>query len=210
MLLGDSMLRKILAISIVFVGFHLKAQILLRPSARAGVNFGTINHSELESRPGFYLGAAMGFRFSKGYTFAPEIGFSTQGAKKEYVEYLRYFDQNGAWIEEMIESKVDARLNYISVGAINKFTFAERYSVLAGPVCDLLVSRHTNSDNDVAAAALLGIQYQTRSGIGVECRVKRSMFDLKREGNWKHEWFGEKMNSNWMVQLGLTYTIDLK
>ncbi|NUY81395.1 outer membrane beta-barrel protein [Flavobacterium sp. MAH-1] len=205
------MLKQVISTFVLLIGFATCAQTGFVPSIRAGVNIGSINHSELENRAGFYVGASTGFKVTQQYTFMPEIGFSSQGAKKDFVRIYSYFDENNVYVTDTIVNRVNAKLNYISVGAINKFTFGKRYSVLAGPICDLLVTNHSNSDNDVALAGMLGLEYQMPSGIGFEFRVKRAIFDIQTESDGQnYKWFGEENNSNWMLQFGLTYKIDLK
>jgi hypothetical protein len=200
--------RLFFVLFLLSISARTSAQVDFRPAVRAGVNLARVNSSELDSKPGFYLGASTRLQFSKRYALVPEVSFSTQTAKRDFVTYEHYFNEDNVYTTDTIRQSVKSKLNYISVAAMNKFTVARRFSVLVGPACDFLVSKHDNSDNGVNMSGILGLEYGLSSGIGIEIRAKRSIFDLQTESRAQYDWFTEENNTIWMFQLGLTYQID--
>lgn len=115
------------------------------PNLRAG---GGNEVSEgYSSRLGPYFGVIGQYRFSELFSLQPEVNYSAQGGKKDGLQAISAQDVNpaadpGTYYYANYSS--EARLNYIEVPVLAKFTFrlsdALHLSVDAGPYVGFLVS----------------------------------------------------------------------
>lgn len=223
-------MKKITVAAFVFFTFvQIQAQVTFKPGIRAGANFShftqgddyynsyddqntgenvRIPQADFNSKTDFYVGFYGALRLTKYYTLQPEINYSRQGTKVEY------FDTN---VRRMRKTQFDVA--YISVGAINKFTFSDKLNIHLGPTIDVLSDKSRNAfydqengdyfyssyydaDSDIDLAFVLGLGFNITKNLGIEARVKKGIIPVLD--------FSESDHTNVVFSGGLTYTFDLK
>ncbi len=105
----------------------------IRFGAKAGVNFASLGGDieDVDGKTGFHVGAVVEIPLSDKFAFAPELLFSTQGAKSE-----DSFDFGGFTFTEEETTK----LNYLNIPLMAKYYVAQGLSLQAGPQIGLLLS----------------------------------------------------------------------
>jgi len=196
-------MKNLLRVLILLAYSVVSAQPEFTPGIRAGVNFAKVSDTELGYKTGFYAGASAGIKFNKVYTLQPEIMFSAQGAKGDYE-----FDQNG--INEIRHA--DVSLQYVCVGVINKFEFADRISVMVGPSIDILVDKNVAVHNDLDISIVGGLGCRIIGGLGAEFRVKKGFVSTLANSDYTTSdgFFDIDNSTNLVLQLGLTYIFTTK
>lgn len=203
-------MKKIILILISFFALNAAAQITVKPGVRAGLNLSTITNTELDTKADFYVGGFVAIKFAKFYTLQPEINYSRQGAKGHFEEVD--FDP----VAQPSRQDVDYSLQYVSLTVMNKFTFAESFSVMAGPSLDFKVSDNFTS---YAKDELVGFDLGLNAGIGytlpvgltIEARYKLGLVDIFGD-NYRYndnDYYNDDIDNiklNSVVQLGLAYT----
>ncbi len=205
-----------IAIALLFMiaAFQTNAQTTFKPGVRAGVNFAHLAENEnynnglyysfdnnagadnydYKSLVDFYVGIYGAIRFSKLYTLQPELDYTRQGSTQEYVG-----PNNG-----IIPANFDLRYSYLSITAINKFSF-KNFNVHVGPAIEVIIDRNAKagdgSNNDLDFGLQAGIGYNFTENLGIEARAKTGFIPVQS--------FGRDL-SNVVFSLGLTYTFDLK
>ncbi|RZJ66835.1 MAG: PorT family protein [Flavobacterium sp.] len=181
------------------------AQPSFAPGIRGGVNFSKISDTDLGFKPDFYASVFTGVKFTQYYTLQPEFGYSRQGAKGDF-EY-----DNGSSIQT---EDIDISLQYFSIGIINKITFVDRVSILVGPTVDFLVdnSDNVNIKNDTDVGLTLGVGCRLVDQLGIEFRVKKGFVSTLDDDVFTDSagFFEVDQTSNLVLQLGLTYTFNIK
>ena len=119
----------------------------IRFGAKAGVNFASINGDEtngVDGRTGFHIGAVAEIPISDKFAFAPELLYSTQGAKVDFRE---------EFFGSVFSQESTTKLDYLNLPLMAKFYVAEGLSIQAGPQIGFLLSAksdgETNSNGDV-------------------------------------------------------------
>ncbi|RZJ72530.1 outer membrane beta-barrel protein [Flavobacterium sp.] len=201
-------MRKILLVAIFLVGCAMNAQVKFAPGIRAGANFAQLTESETGIKTDFYIGGFAGIKFTKHYTLQPEVIYSRQGAEGDYRIYDPLYDNNGNLISEYRTENVDVSLQYLSVALMNKFTFADRISIAIGPSIDALVKHSTPVQNDVDLTIQLGLGVRLIDGLEAEVRLKKGVVNAITDEPYidNDEFFGFEDGTNFVVQVGLSYT----
>ena len=196
-------MKKLLLLAMVLLGTAVQAQVKFTPGLRAGVNFAKISDTDLDYRTDFFAAAAAGIRFTKVYTLQPEIGYSRQGAKGDY-------SFNGP--SGLERDNINIKLSYVTFTLINKFTIADRLSLMVGPTLDILVERSPYTEEDADVGITAGIGCKLADGLGVEFRIKKGFVTAISDGPYTDDtaFFEVDQASNFVMQLGLTYTFNLK
>ena len=217
-------MRKAIAILITVLGFSAaNAQLTIKPGVRAGLNLSKFTNSDTNFKPDFFVGGSVAIKFVKFYTLQPEITYSRQGAK-----VVQYYYPTDVTFDPIISGRRTEQkfsLDYLSVGIINKFTF-KGFQVLVGPsfdfkVADDFVSNYAESPVGFDLALVAGVGYQFSNGIGVDLRFKQGMMDIFGH-NYETDYYDDngdyyESNGNYddvilnqLVQLGISYSFDLK
>lgn len=200
-------MKKIIIVAFLcFLGFtQVNAQSKFRPGIRGGANFAHLTQTDdpnekYSTRTDFYVGAFGALNLSKVYTLQPEINYSRQGAKYEYID-----TDNRRYNSEI-------KISYLSIGVANKFKF-NKFNVHLGPTVDIKVKDAGKElgttyneydyyyDNDLTAidfAFFLGAGFDITENFGIEARIKKGIIPVDDTGDWD--------STNVVFQTGITYT----
>ncbi|MDV6169280.1 porin family protein [Flavobacterium sp. DG1-102-2] len=203
-------MKKIIGVLISLFALNAAAQVTVKPGVRAGLNLSTITNSELDTKADFYVGGFVAIKFAKFYTLQPEINYSRQGAKGHFESID--FDP----VAPPSRQEVDYSLQYVSLTVMNKFTFAESFSVMVGPSLDFKVSDNFTgyAKDDLIGFDLglnTGIGYTLPIGLTVEARYKLGLIDIFGD-NYDYnndDYYNDNIDDirlNSVIQLGLAYT----
>lgn len=197
-------MKKLLTLIVLFGAAAVYAQPKFAPGIRGGVNFAKISDTDLGFKQDFYAGAFAGVRFNKVYTLQPELNYSRQGAEGDY----SYVDEFG----DTQTQNIDISLQYISFGIMNKFTFADRVSIIVGPTFDFLVENNYPVRNDMDFGISGGVGCRIVDGLGIEFRIKKGFVSTIDDQAFTDStgFFEVDQTSNLALQLGLTYTFNTK
>jgi len=188
------------------------AQVKVKPGVKAGLNLSRLTNTESDFRPDFYVGGLAEIKFTTFYALQPELVYSRQGAT------ITYFNEDGITPGPSVEKKYS--LDYLSLGVINKFTFAESFQVVVGPTLDLQVADNFESyqSDDLIGVDLglaLGLGYSLPNGLTFEARFKQGMVDIF--GDNYNDYDDENGNGNYdevilnqVLQFGVSYTFGNK
>jgi len=200
-------MKKLFTLCILILTFGIsKAQVELWLGPKAGVNMASVSNLDGKSLVGAYAGAAFSIKFSERYAFQPELGFSMQGSKDVY------------------NSNEALKLNYFTVGVINKLYIVEGFHVLAGPEFNFKVNDTFSdwSNNDYFDddgnwlggtdpqpfdfAIVGGLGYDLPFGLTFEARYKQGLQDVMDFINWDSD---SKSRLNQVFQIGIAYKFHL-
>ncbi len=194
-------------ILIAFFGVTLNSfsQVAFKPGFRAGLNVSNLTESYYTTKTSFYAGVVGEIKFKNFYSLQPEVGYSSQGAKGDVIQV----GGNATKVADQID------LNYLTIGLINKFTFAETFSVLVGASLDHELNPSPFSRVERDLAFVFGLGFNTKVGLSFEARLKSGALDIidsrdyktKEGNNWL---FLSSKNSNIVGQFGLVYLIPSK
>jgi len=199
-------MKKIILLAVFALGLSsLNAQVSFKPGLRAGLNFAKITQTESTSKTDFYIAGFGELKLTKYYTLQPEISYSNQGAKEIN---FGYYDYNlGGYV---IEQK-DFSVSYISFAMINKFTFNDKFNFHVGPTIDFQSGKNVYTNSEVDLAFLLGIGYNVTSNLAIEGRIKKGIIDVLDSDYYRPSSPNSgSYNTNFLFQLGLSYTFDVK
>lgn len=196
-------MKKLLPIILMFAAVAAYAQPQFKPGIRGGVNFAKISDTDLGFKTDFYAGAFAGVKFNKVYTLQPELMYSRQGAEGDYE-----WDNNGV----METAHADISLSYLSIGIINKFTLADRISIVIGPAVDILVDNNIEVRNDGDFGIIGGLGCRLIDGLEVEFRIKKGFVSTVDDSAFTDNtgFFEVDQTSNLVLQLGLSYSFNVK
>jgi hypothetical protein len=201
-------MKKLFVFAAVFVAFASQAQVKFAPGIRAGANFAQLTETDLGIKTDFYVAGFAGIKFTKHYTLQPELTYSRQGAKGDYQIYAPVYDNNGDLVSEYANKSADVSLQYVSLGLMNKFTFADRISIVVGPTVDVLVKDNAQYTQDIDLALQLGLGVRLVDGLEFEFRLKKGIVNAVEDADYidEHEFFGFHDATNFVMQVGLGYT----
>lgn len=179
------------------------AQVELWLGPRAGVNISTVSDLEGDAMVGMYGGVAFAAKFTERYTLQPELGISMQGIK-------------GA------DSDDNLKLNYFTVGLINKLYLVDGLHILAGPEFNFKVNdtfsdyiyldeddeweTYDDSIQPFDFAIIGGLGYDLPFGLSIEARYKQGLLDVADFFNLEED---SKSKLNQVFQIGIVYKFHL-
>ena len=188
------------------------AQVTIKPGVKAGLNLSRFTNSDSDFRPDFYVGGLAEIKFSSFYALQPELVYSRQGATITYND-LGVNPTGGSF-----EKKYS--LDYLSLGVINKFTFAERFQAVVGPTIDIQLADNFEPalSDDLIGLDLglaIGLGYSLPNGLTFEARFKQGLIDIF--GDNYNNYYDENDNGNYdeiitnqVIQFGVSYTFGSK
>lgn len=192
------------AITLVLLFGVSNAQVELWLGPKAGVNVASVSDMDGKSLVGAYAGAAFAIKFSERYALQPELGFSMQGASEIY------------------NSGEDLKLNYFTVGVINKLYLVDGFHILAGPEFNFKVNDTFSDsydiydedgnwlgDNDAQPfdfAIVGGLGYDLPLGLTFEARYKQGLQDVMDFINLSDD---SKSRLNQVFQIGISYKFHM-
>ena len=199
------MKKTLLFVFLILAAFSAEAQVTFKPGIRAGVNFSQITNTELGSKTDFYVGAFGALKLTRFYTLQPEINYSRQGGKGD-VNIYDYDNQTTT------RKNVNIDLNYISLSAMNKFTFSDQFNIHVGPTFDIITDSRTYNSAEVDMCITAGIGYTLPMGLTIEARVKKGIIDVvdsyyTRNNNTNYTDYGT--TANLVFSVGLSYSFDV-
>ncbi|MGJ8593093.1 MAG: porin family protein [Aquaticitalea sp.] len=162
---------------------------------KAGVNSSQLNSESktFSSRISFHAGLGIENRLSDQLSLAPEVLFSSQGAKVE----------NG--------TNRELRLNYINLPIMFKYYPSGGFFLEAGPQAGILVSARQSAESSYDSDIInikgqdygfnLGLGYRTESLIGINARY---YFGLRDINDYE---YGEK-TTNGVFQVSLSFYLN--
>jgi hypothetical protein len=199
-------MKRIVFAFLFFFGLTLvNAQVTFKPGLRAGLNLSKITQSDASTRSDFYIAGFGELKLTKYYTLQPEISYSKQGGNDVLVQ--NFNNQTGNYDV----SKEDISVDYISFAIVNKFTFNNKFNIHIGPTIDFQAGQNQFTQSDVDLAFLLGLGISVTNNLSIEARVKKGIIDI-----YETDYFSDNSynvgdyNTNFLFQLGVSYTFDLK
>jgi hypothetical protein len=201
------MRKSIFIVILCLVGIsEMNAQVTFTPGIRGGLNLSNITQTYGDFAPDFYVGAFGAVNFTKRYTLQTEINYSRQGADNVKVDYYDYFYGNN------VEGRQNVEINYLSLSMMNKFFIVNGFHIMVGPTLDFVLSDNLiYSYSDVDLGVNAGLGYRFPNGISVEARFKKGIVDVLDSGYYTgNSYFWGDWNTNNVLQLGVSYEINLK
>lgn len=217
-------MKKLIFLLIFSTSFNAFSQVKLSPGFRIGMNYSTIlvpsdfeyytndpttfTSSRVENygynyKKGLYIGALLNIQYSKSYALQPELTYSNQGAKAEFLN-----DKN-------------INIHFFSIGAINKFFIMkdEKFHLLVGTSLDFIINKsdlineeeyelNRGVKNGIDFSFFLGLGYQFNSGLTFEARYKRGT-----RGVFSDDYIillKKDSHRSSLFQFGIAYKFDLK
>lgn len=162
---------------------------------KAGVNFATLNSESkiFTSRISFHAGFGIENELSEKFFLAPEVMFSSQGAKVKK------------------SSKRELRLNYLNLPVMIRYYPNGGFFLEAGPQAGILVSGRQSADSQYDSDVSnikgqdygfnLGLGFKSESVIGINARY---YFGLRDINDYE---FGEK-TKNGVIQISLSFYLN--
>ncbi|HRE78543.1 MAG TPA: outer membrane beta-barrel protein [Flavobacterium sp.] len=199
-------MKKIVIAFLFFFGLtHVNAQVTFKPGLRGGLNLSKITQSDASTSTDFYIAGFGELKLTKYYTLQPEISYSRQGGDDVLVE--AYNNQTG----DYDVFKEDISVDYISFAIVNKFTFKDKFNMHVGPTIDFQAGQNRFTQSDVDLAFIFGLGFNVTKDLSLEARVKKGIIDI-----YETDYFSSNSydvgdyNTNFLFQLGVSYTFDIK
>lgn len=202
-------MKKSLLAAFLFFGLaQINAQVTFKPGIKAGLNFSRFTQTDnpnekFSGKTDFYAAAFGELKLSKFYILQPELMYTRQGSKYEYI------DMDNVRHEETLD------ISYMSLAVANKFTFSG-FNFHVGPTIDIRINDldkqlsstyseddeyyYENDYNFIDFAFFAGVGYNFTKNLGVEARVKKGIIPVN--GDWEY--------TNIVYQVGLSYAFDVK
>ena len=211
---------KVLAALLWSLGWlQINAQVTVKPGVRAGMNLATISNMNADMKADFYVGGFVSIKFTSFYTLQPELTYSRQGAKSGLYDFRG--DDPIVIDPQMYPRFRNIELQYLSVGAMNKFRIAAGLHAVVGPTLDFKVgdnfTRFYDDPIGVDMAIVAGFGYTFPFGLTVEARYKQGLIDIF--GNdYDDDFYSnnsyyennvlKQIKLNQVIQLGAAYSFD--
>ncbi len=189
----------------VFATTQLFAQKKVSPGIRAGVNVATLSNINADFKTDFYAGGILSLNLGQRYTLQPELIYTRQGAGN-----VTFFDDESG----EPRGQENVTIQYLSLGAINKFYFVDGFHGLIGPSLDMKIGKNFPrvdfDDDDYGGMDLgisIGLGYTLPIGLTVEGRFKTGMLDA-----FNNDYFlglfddPDDISLNRVFQLGVSYS----
>jgi len=199
-------MKRIVIAFLFFFGLtQVNAQVIFKPGLRAGLNLSKITQSNVSTRADFYIAGFGELKLTKYYTLQPEISYSKQGGNDVLVEV--YNNQTGNYDA----FKQDISVDYISFAIVNKFTFNDKFNMHFGPTIDFQAGQNRFTQSDVDLAFLLGLGFNVTKDLSIEARLKKGIIDIYETDYFSNNSYDVgNYNTNFLFQLGVSYSFDLK
>lgn len=184
---------------------QLFAQKKVSPGIRAGVNVATLSNINADFKADFYAGGILSLNLGQRYTLQPELIYTRQGAS------------NVAFVDDETGGPTgpeNVTIQYLSLGAINKFYFVDGFHGLIGPSLDMKIGKNFPrvdfDDDDYGGVDLgisLGLGYTLPIGLTFEGRFKTGLLDA-----FNNDYFlgmfddPDDISLNRVFQIGLSYS----
>lgn len=199
------MKRIVIALLFFFGLTQVNAQVTFKPGLRAGLNLSKITQSDASTRTDFYIAGFGELKLTKYYTLQPEISYSKQGGNDVLAEV--YNNQTGNYDA----FKQDISVDYISFAIVNKFTFNDKFNMHLGPTIDFQTGQNRFTQSDVDLAFLLGLGFNVTKDLSIEARLKKGIIDIYETDYFSNNSYDVgDYNTNFLFQLGVSYTFDIK
>lgn len=196
-------MKKLIASLVLSLAFGMaNAQVELWLGPKVGLNIASVSDLGGDATAGMYGGVAFAVKFSERYALQPELGFSMQGVKSENSD--------------------DLKLNYFTVGLINKLYLVDGFHVMAGPEFNFKVNdtfsdyvyldendeweMYDNSIQPFDFAIVGGLGYDLPFGLSFEARFKQGLLDITDFFNFEED---SKSMLNQVFQIGIVYKFHL-
>lgn len=195
-------MKKIIFTSLLLLAYlQSNAQVTFRPGIRTGANFSKITKTDSDFKPDFYLGVFGALKLSKVYVFQPEISYTRQGANNVSAYEFDFVNQ------KYVVRKVDISNSYVTLGIMNKFYLNDKTNINIGSTIDLMLDPDDYTDSELDLAISLGAGYKIARNLEAEIRFKKGIVDTFMAN---HSYGLNETNTNFLFQLGLSYTFDFK
>ena len=194
---------------LALLGYGAQAQVKIQPGVKAGLNLATFTDRNMDTKADFYVGGLVGIKLASFYTLQPEITYTRQGAKANYLIGYPNVEPAPATGEQ------DLSVSYLSFAVMNKFRIVEGFHGIVGPSIDFRLS--DNFDSSIYSDDLMDFDFALNGGLGYtlpigltfEARYKLGLVDIF--GDIYHDdYYYEDDNFdlvlNSVIQLGVTYT----
>lgn len=202
-------MKKIIALlTFAFITIQVNAQddshtgITVKPGLRAGLNLTKLTQTDFDYTTDFYVGGFMAVKFTRLYTFQPEITYSRQGAKGTGTIF-----NNDAQVFERGDYNIN--IDYLSLAIVNRFTFNDQLDLHFGPTMDFQTDANTTTNSDVDLAFIAGLGYTLPMGLTIEARVKKGIIDVLESDNFNNFSSVSDYNTNLVFQFGLSYSFKM-
>lgn len=193
------------AIVVFFSVQILQAQASFKPGLRGGLNISKLTQTESSFKADFYIGGYGALKLGKLYTLQPEITYTNQGGNNIEIQNYNHETNQTTVKNESIT------ISYVSVGIINKFNFNDQVNFHLGPLFDIQTGRNIYSNSEVDLAFTAGLGYNVTNNLAVEGRIKKGLIDvLDSFYTSSNSPFMGSYNTNFLFQLGLSYTFDIQ
>jgi opacity protein-like surface antigen len=153
-------MKKILlsAVAIMALGTAAQAQDMSF-GVKAGLNIANVggDAETAGSRMGLHIGGLAEFKLSETFAIQPELLYSMQGAKMEFVDFN---EETFAFTTE----EEDLKLDYLIIPIMGKYYVTESLSIEAGPQIGFLMSAKAG-DTDVKDG-YEGVDFGINGGLG--------------------------------------------
>lgn len=197
--------KTLLLVAAIVAASQLFAQKKVSPGVRAGINVATLSNIGADFKTDFYAGGIISLNLGQRYTLQPELTYTRQGANN-----VAFTDDGSG---ESIQQE-NVRIEYLSLGVVNKFYFVDGFHALVGPSLDMKIGKNFPridfDDEDYGGVDLgvsLGLGYTLPVGLTVEGRFKTGMLDV-----FNNDYFlglfddPDKISLNRVFQVGLSYS----
>jgi len=145
-------MKKLLLSAVAVMAFGVAAQAQeMSFGAKAGLNLANMtgDAETAGSRTGFHVGAVAEFKLSDKFSIQPELLYSMQGAKNEF-----------------LGEEYDLKLDYINLPIMAKFYVMEGLSLEAGPQVGFLMS--AKADDEDVKDGYKSVDFGINGGVGYE------------------------------------------
>ncbi len=194
----------VIALSLAAI-IESQAQVSFKPGLRGGMNISKITQSESSFKADFYIGAYGALKLGSLYTLQPEIIYSSQGGKDIEIRDYNYETNQTTVTSETVT------ISYVSLGIINKFNFNDQVNFHLGPSIDIQTGRNIYSNSEIDMAFSAGLGYNVTNNLAIEGRIKKGLVDvLDSDYTSSNSPFMGSYNTNFLFQLGLSYTFDIQ
>lgn len=200
-------MKKLLFVVVICLAVIIEsqAQISFKPGLRGGVNFSKLTQTESSFKADYYIGGYGALKLGKLYTLQPEIIYSNQGGKDILIEEYNYNTNQTTVRSETVT------ISYVSLGIINKFNFTDQVNFHLGPLIDIQTGRNIYSNSEVDLAFTAGLGYNVTNNLAIEGRIKKGLIDVfDSYYTSSNSPFIGSYNTNFLFQLGLSYTFDIQ